>query len=647
MSVFWIVSPGLAHPGVSKAPNKPTAREPLRTILNELLQSRIIVKRIPSWVAVLPSLVVPVCLGLSMYLGLQYLIDTKTIADETTLRYLTGHPVSKITVAMFLIGMASLLVIGWNLVQQFSSEKDITLGDADVELQTESETDTREKAVDHGQAMLDLPNRLHSHYLWERLVNAVHSIYRTGSTSNVEEELKYLSDIDLERQQQRYALVRILIWATPMLGFLGTVLGISQALGGIAVGPDNDFQQMMDGLRGNLYIAFDTTALALTLSMAMMFGQFLIERFESQLLRLVDQRARSEISRHYELTAFGTSTESNQIVDAIRNVVSNQTEIWRDSIRMAEQAWTASLTQSSDLVRDNLTQSLDENVAALAHYLGESIEKADQSISQRWSQWQVSLSENARLMERHMLTLSKQTESVQQIVGSLEDSTAFEAALKHQQDAVMATVRTHRVLNELLRKVDEAGMVPEPAAPVVESAVAENLVQDLTENVNIELAGQEVGEDELAQEQLQLVDVDDDVTDFELEETEATVEEVASQIRIYDEGANEAEDEAVAEDEIAAEDEVVAEDEVMTEDAVASEESSKTQQLIAGASDLSLNEIAIQLKDAASDPEPVVPVNQSNSARIARALAGDAPDDTSDHVVKFSQNDSHGKRRAA
>ena len=85
----------------------------------------------------------------------------------------------------------------------------------------------------------------------------------------------------------------------------------------------------------------------------------------------------------------------------------------------------------------------------------------------------------------------------------------------------------------------------------------------------------------------------------------------------------------------------------MTEDAVASEESSKTQQLIAGASDLSLNEIAIQLKDAASDPEPVVPVNQSNSARIARALAGDAPDDPSDHVVKFSQNDSRGKRRAA
>ncbi len=538
-------------------------------------------KRIPSWVAVLPSLVVPVCLGLSMYLGLQYLIDTKTIADETVLRYLTGHPVSKITVVMFLIGMSSLLVIGWNLVHQFSSEKDITLGEADSNESDSQTIEAREQAVDHGQFMLDLPNRLHSHYLWERLVNAVHSIYRTGSTANVEEELKYLSDIDQERQQQRYSLVRILIWATPMLGFLGTVLGISQALGGIAVGPDNDFQQMMDGLRGNLYIAFDTTALALTLSMAMMFGQFLIERFESQLLRLVDQRARSEIARHYELTAGGANADSQQIVEAIQNVVANQTEIWRDSIRMAEQAWTASLTQTSELVRSNMTQSLDENIASLAHYLGEAIEKADQSISQRWSQWQVCLSENARLMEKHMVMLSKQTESVERIVGTLEDSTGFESALKHQQDAVMATTRTHRVLNELLRKVEAAGMVPEPAA-----IAAEVTSIDMARlAANMELAQHD--EDELIVAQPSFETEVEIVADAAITEDAVITEDVAivddrPAIRIYDENEQaEADTAAVPESETEAE------------------------------------------TENSSEPKPI-PVNRSNSARIARALAGES-----------------------
>ena len=432
------------------------------------------VKRLPSWITVLPSLVVPVCLGLSLYLGLQYLIDTHRITDELALRYLTGHPVSKITVAMFFVGLSSLLVLGWNLIGQFGGENNISLGEAsNSELSRQTSHDVRETAVDHGQYLLDLPNRYHSHVLWDRLVAAVHSIYRTGSTASVEDELKYLSDMEQERQQQRYSLVRILIWATPMLGFLGTVLGISQALGGIAIGPENDFQEMINGLRGNLYIAFDTTALALTLSMLMMFGLFLVERFDSQLLRLVDQRAHAEIARHYEIAASG-SFDTVQVVEAIQNVVVSQTEIWRDSIRKAEQAWTASLTQTSGIVRNQLTESLDENIAAMAHYLGEAIEKADMSISHRWSQWQVSLSENARMMEQHLVNLGTQTKSVQDIVGALGESTTFDKALQHQKDAVMATTRTHRVLNELLDKVQEAKLLDASIEParVVETMQA-------------------------------------------------------------------------------------------------------------------------------------------------------------------------------
>ena len=416
-------------------------------------------KRTPGWIAALPSLVVPVCIGSSLYLGLQYLIDQNYIADETVLRYLTGHPVSSITVAMFLIGMSSVMLIGWNLFQQFAAEDSINLELKQKREDAES-GDVCDLAIDHADLLMAMPSRYQGHYLWERLLNAVHSIYRTGTTAGVEEELKYLSDLDQERQQQRYSLVRILIWATPMLGFLGTVLGISQALGGIAIGPDNDFQQMMNGLRGNLYIAFDTTALALTLSMAMMFSTFFAERFESQLLRLVDQRARSEVARQYELALSVHESDSKQVVEAIREVVEGQTDIWRSSIRKAEQAWTASLTQTNEMVRSNLSESLDENVAALAHYLGEAIEKADASMSQRWSQWQVGLSENARLMEKHMVLLSEQTASVRNIVRSLEDSTAFDSALKHQQDAIEATAKTHDVLSQLLTKVEKAALAP-------------------------------------------------------------------------------------------------------------------------------------------------------------------------------------------
>jgi biopolymer transport protein ExbB/TolQ len=411
---------------------------------------------------------------MSLYFGLQTLIDRQVITDELTLRYLTGHPVSKVTVAMFLVGAASLLVIANNIFNQFGSEKRISLqvpeqrettDRSSSDNSSQTPVDAADRAIDLGQDLLDLPKRVHQHYLWNRLVNALHYIYRTGSVAGVEDEMKYLADIDLDRQQQRYSLVRILIWATPMLGFLGTVLGISQALGGIAVGPENDFQQMMDGLRSSLYVAFDTTALALTLSMVLMFVLFLVDRFESQLLIMVDQRSQSEIARQFDLTAAGIAGSPNAaFLDALKNSATEQTEIWRKSIRAAEEAWTASLSQTSDIVRTGLTESLDENVASLAHYLGESIEKADLSMSNRWEQWQVTLSDNARKMEKYQQQLAEQTTVVKSILEKAEDSGTFKSAMAEHEKAMKATVRTHDVLTELSKSISNAKMLQDLAS---------------------------------------------------------------------------------------------------------------------------------------------------------------------------------------
>ncbi len=375
---------------------------------------------------------------------------------------------------MFLVGLTSLMLIAFNVFSQFSAEPQIQLNDLPAPDADKSSTvagtpsiksttvdygpSDVERAIEHGEALVSLPKSMQQHYLWNRLVNSLHFIYRTGGLSGVEDEMKYLAEMDIERQQQRYSLSRILIWATPMLGFLGTVLGISQALGGISVGPDNDFQQMMGGLQGSLYIAFDTTALALSLSMVLMFCQFLVDRFEVQLLELVDQKTRREIARQFDLSKHGAAegglgSIGIEVLEATRDVVRNQTEIWRDSIKAAQSAWSSTLTQTSDVVREHLSTTLDENVAHLAHYLGESIEKADLSIAHRWEQWQTLLSSNARLMKEHQENLLNQTEKIQSVVQTLDDATSFKEALRHQNEAIEATTKMHDVLARVANEV--------------------------------------------------------------------------------------------------------------------------------------------------------------------------------------------------
>jgi biopolymer transport protein ExbB/TolQ len=409
------------------------------------------VKRTKNWFSVLPSLVIPVCLGLSLYLGLLALIDKQILDDETLLRYLTGHPVSKISVGLFLVGCSSLALIGWDVFLQFYGEKRINLAGLSSTGQesggsaagnTEDGRSSEliaEQAAACSEELLALPIRFREHYLWQRLASGIQSIYRTGSVAKVEEELKYLADLDRDKQQQRYSLVQILIWATPMLGFLGTVLGISQALGGIAVGPDNDFQQMMDGLKGSLYVAFDTTALALTLSMILMFGQFLVDRFESQLLQLVDYRVHYEITQQFDLSIPSNTLESpdrdlgHRLVAAIELASEKQTSAWERSVMTVGRNWTDAVQSGYQHLDQDLNEAIDFSVSRLARSLEEAIDRADLSMSHRWEQWQVMLSENARQIAKNQGELIAQTQALchliekQGVISSTWDSPAIPA----------------------------------------------------------------------------------------------------------------------------------------------------------------------------------------------------------------------------
>ena len=408
------------------------------------------------WWAVLPALLMPVLLGLACYFVLVGAIERRLIDDDLLTRYITGHPVSKVTTAMFLVGISSLLLIGSDILDQFSSIRRVTLREprkkkrcrSQNEKQAEPGTDSItaqtqtlqptsgpgttadsvnakliEKLEKFEARLLALPRRLQKSYLWTRLSNALGFVRQNSSAVGLDDELRYLSEADLDKKHERYSLVRILIWATPMLGFLGTVLGISEALGGIAGGPGNDFQQMMSNLQGSLYIAFDTTALALTFSIVLMFCQFLADRFESQLLTCVDQSARTQLEQRFELE----SDRQDEYVKAIRKLgqeilttndklVKQQCELWNKSIVAAQDAWVESAEGSRNSSLKQLQTALDRSTGKLAEQVGRTIEKADKTLERRIKQWQMSLSQLAQNITEQQKQLERQTMSVNESI---------------------------------------------------------------------------------------------------------------------------------------------------------------------------------------------------------------------------------------
>ena len=388
------------------------------------------------------TLVLPIAIGLGLFMLLSLMIEKQVLTNELLLRYLVGHPISKCTTLLFLIGLAALTLIANNVFDQFCNCEKISL-----DLEQESQKTKRnnqnsiaEKANRLLESLHEYKWSLQTQYLWQRLASALSFIKRTESIAGIEDELKYLSEMDRDRQQHRYSLVRILIWATPMLGFLGTVLGISQALGGIQVGPDNDFQQMLNSLRGSLFVAFDTTALALTLSIILMFCQFFIDRFESQLIDIVDRRTHEELSPIYgsdlptEPQAMAIQQVGKSLLNGAHDLMLQQNELWEKSLKSSEAQWAHSISDAHRFVHERLHESMAEASQQLSTAMAETtlhvdgqlnerfadwqkmLEDNSNKMNARWEQWQVMLSDNARTLSQSQALVSEQLQLTREVL---------------------------------------------------------------------------------------------------------------------------------------------------------------------------------------------------------------------------------------
>ena len=387
---------------------------------------------------VLPVLVGLFCYGLSIHFLKQHATDYPVLN-----RYIAGHPISLTTTAMFCVGLASLLLHAKSTWDQRRALSVIHLNYPPADLQT---SDASPPITDASiatalrQRLAELPGRYQDHEFWSRLNKSLEFVGQGDSTLGLDAELKYEAEITEERQYERLGLVRILIWATPMLGFLGTVLGISAALGSISVGADNDFQQMLAGLRSNLYVAFDTTALALVFSIGLMFIQFLVTRADANLLVEIDARTRHELERHFNLNSLPREPATQaveqlgkQVLHSVERMAEEQGKVWRESIDVTLDGWQETLETAETALRDGQLQSQQTMTAALqaaAEQLNEcvqaSLSQADENMQHRWQQLQVAFADNARFLSEHQ---GEMTSVADQITEALQ---GFEQALQQQ-----------------------------------------------------------------------------------------------------------------------------------------------------------------------------------------------------------------------
>jgi uncharacterized protein YukE len=117
---------------------------------------------------------------------------------------------------------------------------------------------------------------------------------RSASVGQLMEVNREASGLDQEAAAGRFALPRYILYLLPVIGFIGTVEGISKALMNISlvlpmVKNLDGFMSNLTSVTSALQVAFDSTLLALFLSAALMLVQTLVLKRSEDLLGRVDR----------------------------------------------------------------------------------------------------------------------------------------------------------------------------------------------------------------------------------------------------------------------------------------------------------------------------------------------------------------------
>jgi biopolymer transport protein ExbB/TolQ len=293
-----------------------------------------------------------------------------------------------------------------------------------------------------------------------------------GSAHELDDQIRALADNDVMALEGSYSFIRLIIWAIPILGFLGTVLGITGAISGVT--PEK-LEKSLSTVTDGLALAFDTTALALGLTMILMFVNSMVDRLEQRTLEAVDRYVDEHLAHRFE-RASGPETGTTGpalrqtaefLLKTTEQLVERQAAIWAKSMEKADRllaeggarqqerlsaALETALERTlsnhhqrlADLEKQALQQSksLFDSIAALAVVVRETGRQQQEALTKITDKAATQADTLAKLQlgEAHLVRLQ---EKLQQNLAALAGSGAFEQAVQSLTAAIhLLTART-------------------------------------------------------------------------------------------------------------------------------------------------------------------------------------------------------------
>ncbi|HEY4312670.1 MAG TPA: MotA/TolQ/ExbB proton channel family protein [Pirellulales bacterium] len=403
----------------------------------------------------------PLLMAASLTIAFYVFVHQPAMHDTLLHRYTTHHVVEYIIVAFFIWGLCDVLFKVLSFPRQSLALRQDWLPPR-----------KGREPVSNAVAMLALvekkPAWLLQSRIGQRLHEALGYLKDRGSADGLGEHLRYLAELDDERAHNNYGLVRFICWVTPVLGFFGTVLHFGSALGGLSV---DQIGERLPTVVGEMGTAFNTTTVALAAATSMMFGLFLCEKTERELIRSTDRRAERELLNRFEaadasMAPFLNAVESasHTMLRTMDETVERQLGIWssafNDLQRQADERHQL-LTQLWQEAMESLHQRFEVNDTERERKLVRVLETMESQRDQHRTEVRATVDQVTRLQTN----LTELAAAVTEVVQGKGELIKLQASLADNMRLLRETGQIDQALHGLTAAIHLITARYQPNAP--------------------------------------------------------------------------------------------------------------------------------------------------------------------------------------
>lgn len=249
---------------------------------------------------------------------------------------------------------------------------------------------TRDNVASFIDHLYALPGRLRDSLMVNRIRKGLELFEVRQNNGEVSSMMSAQSSIDSARIGGSYSLVKVFLWAIPILGFIGTVLGLSVAIGSIDLTDMTDMEKVMKSfgkVTGGLGTAFDTTLLGLVLAMFLNFPMNALAKSEDDNLNNIDAYCNEVLLPRLNDGGGIAGGDTGGMMDTLVKAVANaqkdflvdldklSSKILEQAQNLDKRAWAhqervdREFATALNVMREQMTKSVAESVEKTGEYM--------------------------------------------------------------------------------------------------------------------------------------------------------------------------------------------------------------------------------------------------------------------------------------